>query len=114
MSVLLNENLKYLKHLKRSNPAKWKHLLTNSSKDLVCCICEICNNILSGNIPLKSPYKKRLSRFKHVLRFLAKRKVNLDKKKKVLVQKGGGIFLPLLLSPLLSIASDLLIQFAEQ
>jgi len=114
MSVLLNENLKYLKSLKQQSPSKRKHLLTNPPKNLVCCICEICQNILSGNIPLKLSSKKRLSRFKHLVRFLAKPKANINKKKKLLIQKGGGTFLPLLLGPLLSIAPHLLKQFSDQ
>lgn len=98
-------------------------LLRAADKNLVRCICECILNILKGNIVLPGKDKKKLSKHKKVLRKLVdkintnrtavpsqagsttgKRKSTLDgwkKKKRILLQSGGG-FLPLLIAPLIS------------
>lgn len=68
-------------------------------------ICECAFNLLRGNINLTDKCKLRqLSKHKVTLRQLAKRGDSWKKKRQVLVQKGGGILLPILLSTVLQAA----------
>lgn len=85
-----------LKVLTKAKPSLRKAILREADKALVYSICEICDNTLSGNVPLKDSEKKQLKKYKKVLRQLAERKGSW-KKKKQQVQRGGAI-LPLLLS----------------
>lgn len=104
---------KYIHHL---------HVLNNSEKacnrqefikqqpvDFTKCLCEICDNLLKGNIPLTPKDKKRLERYRKQIRFLAEHKGKNIKAKRVrILQKGGAAFLPILLPSLLTIAAELL------
>lgn len=82
-------------------------LLRRASPNLIKCICECALNILLGNVPLKSHEKTRLRKHADVLRKLAdKTKRN---KKKIILQKGRGCFLPSLLLPVVTtVLSNLL------
>lgn len=104
----LRRNYKLLKLLKKAKQSQRKKLLETADKDLILCLCDCANNILKGNIRLKPKEKEKLRRHKTALRELTKGKSasGLKKKRKLLVQKGG--FLPLLLSPILSVAGGLL------
>lgn len=75
-------------------------VLRRADTSLIRCICECALNILQGNIPVKLSQKNKLKRYKKVLRTLATPKKSINKKKNLIVQKGGG-FLPLLLAPIL-------------
>lgn len=76
-------------------------MVKSASSDLIKCLCECSMNILKGNVPISPAHKRRLSRHKKDLRFLAKRGNKIQSKKRVL-QKGG--LLPALLAPLLGAA----------
>lgn len=101
-------NYKFLKELKKAKKVKRRQLLESAPKDSILCLCDCANNILRGNVPLKLREKKCLSHHKSTLRALAsgKRSKDIKKKRKLLIQKGG--FLPMLLAPILSVASGLL------
>jgi len=109
MSVLLKDNIHLLHVLKSGNPAVRNLLIKNSSNSLTRCLCEICLNILKGSIPLSTVQKKLLKRHRSTLHLLANKKQSLSRKKREIIQKGG--FLPLILSPILSIAAELLKNF---
>lgn len=86
-----------LRVLQRARPSVRKAILNDADKALVYSICELCDNTLTGNVPLTPSQKQRLKKHKTVLKRLAKRGESWIKKKKTLAQKGGA-FLPLLLS----------------
>lgn len=68
-------------------------------KEFVRCICEICDNVIKSNVPMQPHQKRRLGHYKKTIRKLAARggKI-LDRKRRYLIQKGNGVFLPLLFS----------------
>lgn len=85
-----------------------KAILKEADKNLVHSICEICDNTLVGNIPLTPAQKTKIQKFKTVLRKLAHRGEGWQKKRKFLVQHGGGAFIPILLSVLSSVLPAIL------
>jgi len=77
-----------------------KKVTTDCDKDFTHLICEICFNILRKNVPLSSNQISELRKYKRPIKILADRTVSLSKKKRLISQKGGGFFLPLLFSTL--------------
>lgn len=108
MSHLLKKHIHELEVLKSCKKCQRDEFLKKSSPDLIKCICEVCLNILNGNIPLTSEQKKKLESHRNFMRFLVKNKGKnfTTQKRAAIVQKGG--FLPLILGPLLTIAASLL------
>lgn len=89
-----------LKSLCNLKPKQRLALLKTLDTSTVQCICECIYNVLNGVVPLSTIQKKGLEKHKTTLRSLIK-KYPVQKKKKILVQKGNA-FLPLILAPLLS------------
>ena len=102
MSSLVKRALPLLKLLVDAKPELKKAIIKYASSDLVKAISEIALNMLKGVIKLTPQQKHRLSRYKKEFRSLAKKGVSVNRKRKLLVQKGGGaglaILLPLALS----------------
>ena len=95
-----------LRALKTAKASKAKAIIQNGDEELVKVLCECSHNVLKGNVPLTTRQKTRLRRHKKTLRDLTgKRRISVDKKKKLL-QKGG--FLGALLGPVLGILGGLL------
>lgn len=105
MSKLLKTHLKTLRGLRRRPEVQRKKFFKTCSRGAIDCCCEIARNILNKNVPLTSRQLKGLRRHSNKLQDLAKLKTPLAKKRKIL-QTGG--FLPLLLAPLLGIASSII------
>lgn len=100
-----------------SNNQQRKVILQTSDKCVVRCICECALNVLKGVVKLPEKQVKKLSKYKKVIRNLVKRdtrekskKVNWNRKKKELIQNGGGAFLPLLLAPIVEILVSRLLR----
>ena len=105
MSAVVKRALPLLKVLVDATSKLKKAIIKHAPTDLVTAISEIALNLIKGVIKLTPHQKKRLSRYKKELLALAKKKVSLGKKRKILVQKGGGvvsILVPLALSLLSS------------
>ena len=92
----------------KAKPSMRKAILEKADRNLVHSLCEICDNTLVGNIPLTLAQKTKLRKFKTILRKLAHRGEGWQKKKDVLIQHGGGAFIPILLSILSSVLPTLL------
>jgi len=109
MSKLLKKYFHHLHVLKDCGSCqKRKNFVKNCQNDFVKCLCEVCDNLLKGNIPVNKEQRKKLYRHRNTIRFLASRKnKSLALKKRKLIQHGGA-FLPILLPPLLTIAAELL------
>lgn len=106
MSKRIKQNLELLKLLKKSKLAQRKLILKAADKSLIYCLCECIDNVLRGNVKLSPALKKRLAKDVKILRKIADRKIKLDKKRTLLVQKGG--FIPALLAPIIGIAGGLI------
>lgn len=91
MSKRIKDNQPFLHLLARSGSKRRKQLLQQATKDELTSLFEICLNIIKGNIPLKPKDLKRFKRHKGLLRTLSDRKVSLQRKKKLVNQKGGFI-----------------------
>jgi len=100
MSQRLNKYKHHLKFLSSCKQNHCAHLLKSADKELVKCLCECVLNVLRGNVPLNSKQKTDLQKHRQQLRQLIA-KGSLAKKKKLL-QRGGGVFLPFLLAPIIS------------
>lgn len=76
------------------NKKQQKAFLKNLDKDQTKFICEVCMNLLNGNIPTTDCEKKKLTNYKRKIRTLASR--NSLREKKTIIQRGG--FIPALLA----------------
>ncbi|GFX54608.1 uncharacterized protein TNCV_792941 [Trichonephila clavipes] len=91
-----------VQRLPAASPAQRKAILKSATDDQIKTLCEICDNLLSGNIPTKKI--KKLCSYKRVIRLLANRSVPISRKRKLFTtnrQVGG--FLPLILPGVLSL-----------
>jgi hypothetical protein len=89
--------------LPQLNKQQLKAVLRNSSPAFVKAVCEISLNLLKSNLPLTPCQHKKFKKHKKLIRSLATRGDSLDRKKRLINQKGGFAFLPLL-APLLASA----------
>ena len=105
MSACVKRNVALLQLLHKSKPAMAKTILKNAPPDLVRALCECSLNVLKGNIKLNATQKKRLRRYKNILRTLATKKPT-TKTRKQMLQKGG--FIGALLGPVLGVLGSLL------
>lgn len=95
MSLRMRRNLAMLEMLYKAQPGMRRLIVCNASADFINALCEIALNVLRGNIPLNTKQYKQLKRQKAVIRLVADKKVNHQKKKKKINQT-GGFLLPLL------------------
>ena len=79
-----------------SSPQHRLRMLKSAHLGLVKCICECALNVLKERIPTNKSQKRRLSRFKKVLRKLAAKRGSLKHKKRIIVQSGGSFLLSLI------------------
>lgn len=102
----LERNLDFLKLLTKVKPKQRQAIIKTSDRDLVLCLCECVLNLLEGNLKITPSQLEKLKRYKNPLRTLVDNKTSIKEKRNILEQRGG--FLPILLAPILSIASQLL------
>lgn len=96
MSIPLNEQQSaILKIVLRAKPSLRNELLKHADKELVRILCECVLNILNGNIPINDKEKKKLCRYKNILRSVV-RKTKCWKKKRTIIQRGGKYVVPIL------------------
>jgi hypothetical protein len=88
-----------LRTIQKARPDLRKSLIQLADEDLIRCICECADNTLKGNVKLTPAQHKKLSRYKKVLRRIAKKGESWRAKRKVISQCGGA--LPALLIPIL-------------
>ena len=90
MSAVVRRALLLLKILVDAKPKLKKAIIKYGSPDLILAISEIILNTLKGIIKLTPQQTQRLSRHKKEFRTLAKKTVSVEKKRKILNQKGAG------------------------
>lgn len=59
-------------------------------------------NVLRGNVQLNTTVKSKLKQYKKVLRCMACPKQSVTSKRRLITQKGGGAFLPIIIGSVLS------------
>lgn len=94
----------FLQILAKSHPSQRKALVRTATTEQIKCLCEICLNILVGNVPVNI---QKLKKHKNTLRKLAKKTCSIKKKKKLLINQTGG-FLPLLAPAIVSALGGIL------
>jgi len=108
---LIKQHHAYLQVLANANPKMRRVILQNSSPQQIHALVQVIVNILLGNVPISSKQKQKIAKYKNSLRKLLyssynkqKNKViNRKNNKKMIIQTGG--FLPILLTPLLALAT---------
>lgn len=100
----LKKSQHLLQVLHTAKPALRKAILTTADKELIMSLCEFCINILNGNIVVERDVREKLRKFKSLMRKLSayESKNDWKKKKRYLVQSGGGAFISTLLSAVLA------------
>ena len=102
----------FLSLLSKSTTKKRRNqLLSIATPSELLAIAEICHNLLEGNIVLKKSQKKRLEKYKKVLRKLSQKSTNKNTRKRILQRQQRGFFgalLPVAISALSSIIPSLL------
>lgn len=107
-------NKKFLKRylqtlqLARGNPRQLKQLISQAPVPILKLLSNAAILASRGNIKL-TPKQKQLFREKRKLfNVLTNRSIGFDKKRQYLVQTGGGVFIPVLLSAVAPLVSKLL------
>lgn len=73
-------------------------LLRQIDLKLIRCICECAYNVLRGNVPLTKEQKAHLKKHVTQLRKLVRKGEKIENKRKI-IQRGGGVLLPAILTP---------------
>lgn len=103
----IKKHVHLLHILSKASPQQRKAILNTASTDQLKSICEICQNLLHGNIP--GVKVRKLAPYKKVFRKLADKKIGLSSKRKLLTQQTGGflsVFKTLLPSVLKLLTGD--------
>ncbi len=90
------------------NPKTCKAVLGDSSDGVIKCICNAALNAYKGEVKLSGAQKRTFARHRQTINKLIDPGLAVQSKRKLLVQKGGIGFLPLLLTTVLgSLGSSL-------
>ena len=84
------------------DPVACKAVLQRSPDTVIKCICNAALNAQQGDIQLTKKQIKALSKHRKKISILTNKNRDLKSKRKVLVQKGGAAFLPVLLGTILA------------
>ena len=102
--VNLKKTIKFLSVCK--DPRIIRGVLKRSPNNVIKTLCNATINAAQGEINLKKHDRKTLSRHRKFIASLIKRGETVEKKRKLLVQKGGGpilaAVLPIVLNTVLS------------
>lgn len=116
MTAGIERHLALLEVIKTANPELRRSIIKHSDPEVIDAITEVCYNYLRGNIECSKTQFKQLSKHKNCLRKIVKcgdkncrSKTNQarGKERAILMQKGNGFWLPLLI-PVISELSSLI------
>lgn len=102
----------FIQKVKFASPTARVKYLRDAHEDQVRSICECVHNVITGVVPVKPRIVDRLKPYKHELIRLARQKGSSEKKRKLLIQKGG--FLPILLGAILPVLGQLVANAFSQ
>lgn len=100
----LKKHVHFLRAVATTHPLQRRALLKTAKNEQIESLCEICLNILAGNIPVNV---NKMKKYKNLLRNLARKKSSIQQKKRMLVNQSGG-FLPLLAPAIISTLGGIL------
>lgn len=106
MSAKVKNNIHTLNLLSKAPKKLRVAVIENSKSDLVNALCEVIHNVLEGTVKLKPDESRRLKRYHRALLEITNKSLSVDKKKKLIAQRGG--FLLTLLPPALALLTTLL------
>ena len=106
MSARLKRNFNLLEVLTKAPFKQQKVILANGTDDLILCLAEIVQNLLKGNVKISQMQRRKLQKYKFLLRNIANKQTDIVTKKKLLTQKGG--LLSALLQPAIGLIASLL------
>lgn len=98
MSSRLSRNLYLLKSLYKATNKQCRVILHTAPDELILALSEIALNILHGSIPLTAKQHGSLKRRKIKIKYIANKKINIKRKRRMINQRGGFLL------PLLSVA----------
>lgn len=75
---------------------------------LVKCICEICLNLIRGNVNTSNSQKQQLAKYKRIIRRLAQKSNNTSSKRKLLMSGKGIPLIPILFSVVSSLLTKII------
>ena len=104
--------VKYLAVCK--NPKVLREVLRTAPDEVVKIICNIALNALKGDVQLSASQRKLFKKHKATFIALCKRSKSIRQKRKLLIQKGGGFFIPALIGGLLSLFGGKLFGSQQQ
>ena len=84
------------------DPSTTKAALRAAPDPVVKHICNAALNAYQGDIPLNKKQKSSLKKYKKAISALTSKTITLKTKRKILNQKGGFSFVPIILSTVLS------------
>ena len=94
---------RYIKFLAVSkDPNATAAVLKTAPDPVIKSVCNAAENVLRGNIILTPAQKKQFKLRKNLIVLLRTKGVSISRKRKLLSQKGGAFWIPLLLSTVLS------------
>lgn len=91
----LKRTIKYLSVCK--NPKIISHIIAKSPDNVIKAICNATLNAAQGQVALKKKQKRVLAANRHFIENLCHKGDSVQKKKQLLLQKGGGPVLGILL-----------------
>lgn len=101
MSSLLERQGAFIRLLYDCPPRQRKSLIQYITDDQLRALSQIALNVLRGNVPITDSYKKKLKRYKDVIRSLASRQISKARKRKALLKFHAVV--PLLIKPALQL-----------
>ena len=104
MSRRITQQSPFLKLLYDCKPRLRKALIQHAERDQIDALSQITLNILRGNVSVSDAHKKKLKRYKEVIRSLASRRVSLARKKQTLLKFHA--LLTLLIKPVIHLLDE--------
>lgn len=108
----LKRNINILKKIRKVSAKKRRSIINTASSDVIKTLSECCRNVLNGNCKIRPKLRKKLLRYKEVIREIGCYKAPLKRKRKLLDQKGG--FLSALLGAILPLLSASISNLIKQ
>ena len=110
MNKRFEKNRKLLEIVGESKKKLRNSIILNSDNDFILTIIECVLNIMNGNVNLNDENFKILKPYNKTFKKLIKKKISLNNKRKIIVQKGGFLqfLIPAIISAVGSIASAII------
>ena len=84
-----------------NNPSVTNAIVKSAPDSVIKTICNAALNCYRGEVTLNPRQRKVLKKFRKQIEKLCSKEIGLKTKRKILVQKGGAIWIPLLVGALL-------------